>query len=91
MGKYEEVFVEGRGPRVPRSKSSKVQLPQGPRVPRTMISQTHIQIRAYSKEGPSFYILNLSFFQTAACKAKCRWSEIKQKCIRKSRNSRVKC
>ena len=46
MGKYEEVLVEGGGSRVPRSKGSKVQGAQGPRVPRTMISQTHIQIRA---------------------------------------------
>ena len=30
-GKYEEVLVEGRGPRVPRSKGSKVQGSQGPR------------------------------------------------------------
>ena len=48
-GKYEEVLEvleEGRGPRVPRSKGSKVQGSQGPRVPRTKIFQTHIQIRA---------------------------------------------
>ena len=40
MGKYEEVLVEGRGPRDPRSKGSKVQGSQGPKVPRTKISQT---------------------------------------------------
>ena len=30
-GKYEEVLEEGRGPRVPRSKSSKVHGSQGPK------------------------------------------------------------
>ena len=29
-GKYKEVLEEGRGPRVPRSKGSKVQWSQGP-------------------------------------------------------------
>ena len=31
MGKFEEVLEEGLGPRVPRSKGSKVQGSQGPR------------------------------------------------------------
>ena len=31
MGKYEEVLEEGGGPRVPRSKGSKVQGSQGPK------------------------------------------------------------
>ena len=31
QGKYEEVLEEGRGPRVPRSKGSKVQGSQGPK------------------------------------------------------------
>ena len=44
--KYEEVLEEGRGPRVLRSKGSKVQGSQVPRVQRTKISQTHIQIRS---------------------------------------------
>ena len=43
---YEEVLEEGRGPRVPRSKGSKVPGFQGPGVLRTKISQTYIQIRA---------------------------------------------
>ena len=41
-GKYEEVLEEGRGPRVPRSKGSKVQGSQGPRVPKDQdISNSH--------------------------------------------------
>ena len=43
---YEEVLEEGRGPRVARSKGSKVQGSKGARVPRTKISETHIQTRA---------------------------------------------
>ena len=31
MGKYEEVLEDGKGPRVPRSKGSKVQGSQGPK------------------------------------------------------------
>ena len=50
------MLEEGRGPRVPRSKGSKVQGSKGPRVPRTKISQTHIQKELDSKEeGPSCY------------------------------------
>jgi len=29
--------------------------------------------------------------KTANCKARCRWSQIKKKCVRRSRNLRVKC
>ena len=35
MRMYEEVLEEGRGPRVPRSKGSKVQGVKGPGIPRS--------------------------------------------------------
>ena len=48
MGKYEEVLEEGRGPRVPRSKGSKVQGSQG----RRYLKLT-FKYELSSKEGPS--------------------------------------
>ena len=62
--KYEEVLEEGRGPRVPRSKGSKV---QGPKVPRSMGHKVHgsqgprylkltFKYKLDSEEGPSCLI-----------------------------------
>ena len=48
MGKYEEVLEEGRGPRVQRSKGSKVQGSQGPRY-----LKLTFKYELVSKEGPS--------------------------------------
>ena len=53
--KYEEVLEEGRGPRVPRSKGSKV---QGPKVPGTQgpkYLKLKLKYELDSKEGPSCY------------------------------------
>ena len=48
MGKYEEVLEEGGGPRVPRSKGSKVQGSKGPRY-----FKLTFKYELDSKEGPS--------------------------------------
>ena len=47
-GKYKEVLEEGRGPRVPRSKGSKVKGSQGPRY-----LKLTFKYELDSKEGPS--------------------------------------
>ena len=50
MGMYEEVLKKGKGPRVPRSKGSKVQGSQGPRY-----LKLTFKYELDSKEGPSCY------------------------------------
>ena len=60
MGKYEEVLEEGRGPRVPRSKGSKVQGSRGPKVPRSQgprYLKLTFKYELESKEGPSCFII----------------------------------
>ena len=52
MGKYEEVLEVGRGPKVHRSKGSKVQGSQGPRY----LTLT-FKYEFDSKEGPSCFDL----------------------------------
>ena len=53
MGKYEKVLEEGRGPRVLRSKGSKVQGSKGPRVPRPRYLKLTFKYELDSKEVPS--------------------------------------
>ena len=50
MGKYEEVLEVGRGPKVHRSKGSKVQGSQGPRY-----LKLTFKYELDSKEGPSCF------------------------------------
>ena len=57
MGKYEEVLKEGKGPRVPRSKGSKVQGSQGPRC-----LKLTFKYELDSKEGPSCFSYSLRAF-----------------------------
>ena len=57
-GKYEEVLEEGRGPRVPRSKGSKVQGSQGP-----IYLKLTFKYELDSKEGPSCLVLKSPKFK----------------------------
>ena len=62
MGKYEEVLEEGRGPRVPRSKGSKVPGSQGPRY-----LKLTFKYELDSKEGPSCCYLKCKDFMMNLC------------------------
>ena len=58
MGKYEEVLKEERGPRVLRSKGSKVQGSQEPR-----FLKLRFKYELDSEEGPSCSNYHLSFIK----------------------------
>ena len=62
MGKYEEVFEEGRGPRVPRSNGPKVQESQGPWVPRSQGPKDHDISKSYSNTSLTLKKVHLVYY-----------------------------